>query len=163
MAFVNMEGEQTKQEIRAKMRRFSLEQQSPERIYQGKITDTLMDPAATQRVLQINNLDSINERIEVLTYKAELAEKRCEEAELENGVYQRVYKGLQERAVEDEKAEKVLDERKRDVDRVVNELEQASLIETQRKYDFGIVQHEYRRNIQHDYQKMDRLSMEKEA
>jgi hypothetical protein len=53
-----------------------------------------MDTASTQRVLQIHDLDSINERIEVLTFKAELAEQRCRESELENGVFQTILKGL---------------------------------------------------------------------
>ena len=95
--------------------------------------------------------------------QADLAEQRCNEAELENGVFQKIHKGLVDKALDDEKEEKKLDERKIDLDKVVHELEQASLIEYQRKYDFGIVQHEYRRNIQHDYQKMDRLVFEKES
>ena len=145
------------------MAEYITKQQSPERVYQGKITDTIMDSAATQRAFQIQDLDSVNERIEVLTFKADLAEQRCNEAELENGVFQKIHKGLVDKALDDEKEEKKLDERKIDLDKVVHELEQASLIEYQRKYDFGIVQHEYRRNIQHDYQKMDRLVFEKES
>jgi hypothetical protein len=49
-----------------------------------------------------------------------------------------------------------------DLDRVVFELQQASLIENQRNYDFSNVQNEYKRKIKDDYKKMDRLIIDKE-
>ena len=53
----------------------------------------------------------------------DLSEQRCDEAELDNGVLIKIHEGLVEKAVYDEKDEKRLDERKRDLDRVVAELE----------------------------------------
>jgi hypothetical protein len=94
VAYFNMEGEQTKHDIQKKMKDFSQLQQSPQLVYQSKITDSLMYAGATQRAFHFQDIESVIERVEVLNYKTNLSEQRCKEAEMENAVSQKVLKGL---------------------------------------------------------------------
>jgi hypothetical protein len=49
MAYVNMEGEKVKEEMQKEIAEKVTEMKSPKRVYQSKITDTLMDTTSTHR------------------------------------------------------------------------------------------------------------------
>lgn len=135
---------------------------SPERLFQGKIGDQILDVAALRKAYDYTSVESIAEKKEVLVNKIHLTEQRLIECETMNEQYEGMITKLwRESTIDDKLIHHELVNKHNNMDHILESLNDLNMIENNRVLQINNMEFQYTKTISIDQKKMDSLLEER--